>query len=666
MSIDFGIWRDLSVIERNFKRLAQLDDGFGLDIETGYHGPPRPKFSLHPETAFIAGISFSGDKRWARYIPLNHVRADNVDNRAIALLIAPLLASGRAIAHNAPFELRHLSKFLRTHLTVEELASFGLSLDGFFPVFSDSGVEAYLLGRFQKFGLKELVLLVFGHQMTKITDLFPPMTEKQAKCLRFSELELTAPVVSYACEDAAYALGLSQQHRPLVVDRLLYKVEMGLVPIIAEMEDYGVAMDWASMAKAERQTEEFAAKLRADIMRVLSRELDRPVDINLNSSPQVANVLYGELGLKTTRRTDGGKMSTDEKALTGLAKKHHIVRKIVHHRELLKLNSSYLTKYQRDFNYAEDGRTHSSMNQMGGGVGGRFSVADPGNQQFPKEYEYVLETGERFYLNFRDLVIAGPGHYLMFFDYSQIELRVLAALSGEPALIRAYQNGDDVHALTASLLFNITVEMVTAKQRQNGKTFNFSQVYQQGVKALAEVLGVTIDEAQAQQDRFFAQYPSVRSWVERQTRIGIENGYTTSVFGRRHPIWELESADRRVRSTGERKCVNSPVQGNAADICKIAMVRADRALAKHGLKNRVHMIMNVHDALGFEVDLSVSPQTVIDVLQPEVTFEVPLPGWPPLVVDWEVGRRLGSMVKLRLDENNQIIIPHREPAAASA
>lgn len=666
MSIDFGLWRDLSVIERNFSRLATLDTGFGIDIETGYHGPPREKFSLHPETAFIAGVSVSGDRRWARYVPLNHDNADNVDLRAFALLLAPLLASGKGIAHNAPFELRHMAKFLRDHLTAEELASFGLPPSGYFPIFSDSQVEAYLLGRFPAFNLKDLVLWVYGHQMARLADLFPPMTDKQSKCIRFNVLELTAPVVSYACEDAAFALGLSQDHRPLVVDRLLYRVEMGIVKLVAEMEDYGVAFDWASMARAEKKTEEFAAKMRQEIMRHLSRVLEKPVDINLASSAQVADVLYGQMGLKTTRKTKTGKMSTDEKALTGLAKKNDAVRKIVIHRELKKLNGSYLTKYPRDFNYAEDGRTHSSMNQTGGGVGGRFSVSDPGNQQLPKEYEYELETGEQFYLNFRDFVIAGPEHYLIFFDYSQIELRVLAALSGEPALLRAYENGDDIHALTASLLFNVTKEMVTKKQRQQGKTFNFSQVYQQGVNALAEVLGVSVGEAQALQDRFFAQYPSVRSWVERQTRLGIENGYTTSVFGRIHPIWELESSDRRIRSTGERKCVNSPVQGNAADIAKIAMVRADSALEKSGLKSQVHMIMNVHDALGFEVHSSVPPQLVIDILHPEVTFDIPLPGWPKLVVDWEIGRRLGSMVKLDLDENNQIIIPQREPVAATA
>ncbi len=665
MAIDFGLWTNLSTIDRKFDQLARIEDGFGIDIETGYNGPAREKFGLHPETAFVAGFSVSGDPGWARYIPLSHARTNNVDNREFAQLLAPMLASGKAIAHNSLFELRHLSQFLRMWLTTEELTEAGLPLSGRFPLFSDSMIEAYLLAQFREYGLKKLAWEVFRHPMVEIHELFPQLTSKQQKSLRFSDLELSAPVVSYACEDAAWCLALSRKHRPLVSDRLLYKTEMALISILAEMEDCGVAFDWVRMEQARQRAEEFSEAQRREIMFALSERLDRPVDINLGSTAQVADVLYGQLNLKTTRLTQSGQMSTDEKALAGLAKKHSVVRRILEWREVRKLIGSYLEKYQRDFNYAPDGRTHPNHNQVRV-VSGRFSVTEPAYQQQPKRYDYELESGAEFHLNFRDFIKAGPDHFLIGFDYSQIELRVLAALSGEPALVKAYQDGDDVHALTASLLFDVPLPEVTKEYRAVGKTFNFATVYGQGVKALAESMGVTLEVAQQRQDRFFGIYSSVKSWKERQIQRGVQQGYTTSVFGRRHPIWELESESGAVRSTGERLCVNAPIQGNAADICKVAMVRSDNALARAGLKDRVHLIMNIHDALVYEVHNSVSPQTVIDVVDPQVTF--PIPDWPPIEVEWEIGLRWGSMVDLELDHHRQIVVPDRsaEPAPAAA
>jgi DNA polymerase-1 len=436
---------------------------------------------------------------------------------------------------------------------------------------------------------------------------------------------------------------------------------MSLVPIVAEMEDHGVAFDWARMAVASAKAERFSVTQRREIMQRLSALLNKPIDINLASSAQVADVLYGQLGLKTTRLTaKSQKMSTDEKALAGLAKKHDMVRKILDWREIRKLIGSYLEKYPKDFNYAPDGRTHSSHNQVRV-VSGRFSVLEPGYQQLPKKYYYKLDDGEEFNLKFRDFVVAGPDHYFIGFDYSQIELRVLAALSGEPALVRAYQNGDDVHALTGALLFKVALDEVTDEQRSKGKTFNFAVSYGQGVKALAESLGVSFEEAKVLNEKFFSLYSTVKAWKDKQILLGVQQGYTTSVFGRRHPIWELDSDSGAVRSTGERLCVNAPIQGNAADVCKIAMVRSSKAIKQRGLGDRVHLIMNIHDALIWEVHNSVSPQTVIDIVHPEVTF--PVPGWPPLEVEWEVGKRWGSMVKLKLDTSSQIVLPARAAVA---
>ena len=176
-------------------------------------------------------------------------------------------------------------------------------------------------------------------------------------------------------------------------------------------------------------------------------------------------------------------------------------------------------------------------------------------------------------------------------------------------------------------------------------------------------MGISLEEAKSFQSRFFSIYSTVRSWSAKQIEQGVARGYTTSLFGRKHPLWELDSDSGAVRATGERLCVNAPIQGHAADICKIAMVRSSKALRQCGLSDRVHLTMNIHDALVWEVHRSVSPQTVIDVVHPEVTFPIPAPGWPPLVAEWEVGLRWGSMLKLELDGHNQIVLPEQKDAA---
>lgn len=655
MAVDFGAIKDLDQIERLFDKLAGIEDGFGFDIETGYSGPPQPGFSLHPETAFIVGVSVSGDPTWARYIPLRHDCGDNVEDLTrFAYLLGKLLASGKGVAHNLLFELRHIAKFLREHLTPEQLIELGLKLNGYFPFFSDSMVEGYELGQFQEHGLKSMTRVVFGHRMTEFLDLFPEATQAHQKTQRFNSLELTPQVVSYACEDAAWCLGLSRKHRPLVKDRLLYKVDMAIIPILGQMEDFGIALDWARIARWDARVQQFADAMRAEIMADLSTLCGEPVDINLSSAPQVSAVLYDRLGLRTTKLTSSGAMSTDAKALAGLAKKHPVVQRILDWRELRKLSGSYLAKYLRDFRYAADGRVHSNHKSCSV-VSGRFAVSDMAYQQLPKKYYYKLNSGQEFDFNFRDIIVAAPDHYLIGYDYSQIELRVLTGLSGEPALVRAYSEGLDVHRMTAAQMFDIPVSEVTDKQRSIGKTINFASIYGQGAKGMAERMGISVDEAKAFIERYFTVYSRVKSWMDQQKREGVARGRTMSKFGRIHPIWALESDKPAIRANGERLCINAPCQGNAADIMRIAMVRCMMSLERAGMLDKIHLTMNIHDALVFEVHRSVPPQQVVDLVQPEVVF--PIEGFPPIVADWEIGLRWGSMQKLKLDEDGQIVVP---------
>jgi DNA polymerase I len=270
-----------------------------------------------------------------------------------------------------------------------------------------------------------------------------------------------------------------------------------------------------------------------------------------------------------------------------------------------------------------------------------------------------LSSGAEFNLKFRDFVMAGPGHYFIGFDYAQIELRVIAGFSQEPAMLKAFNEGIDIHKMTGSLLFGVTMDDVTDDQRGVGKTQNFAVSFGQGVKGIADRLGISVEEAKIYFDKYFDTFASLKSWINKQTMEGVANGYTISKFGRKHPIWELESESSAIRGTGERLCVNAPVQGSAADLMKIAMVRAQRRLKDAGLADRVHLIMNIHDALVWESELSVSPQTIIDIVHPEVCLEIP--DWPRIEAEWEVGLRWGTMKKLDLDENNKIVVPKRAP-----
>jgi DNA polymerase-1 len=343
-------------------------------------------------------------------------------------------------------------------------------------------------------------------------------------------------------------------------------------------------------------------------------------------------MLFDKLGYRTTVYTDKTrdlpyherKMSTGTIALTKLAAQVPVVKMILQWREQTKLLGTYLDKYENAYNYADDGRTHPS-HLSAFVITGRFAVADPPYQQSPKKYHFDLaaaraahEAGETpppgtcFKFNFRDVIVAPPDHYILGFDLSQAELRAIAGEAQETALLRAFELGEDVHRLTASLMLGIPLDEVTDEQRSIGKTMNFALLYGMGVKSLADRLGIPVEEAQALMDKYFAGYASIATWSARQVEHGRRHGYVTSRFGRKLPIWEYTSDKDYIRQGGDRACVNYPIQGAATgDYMKIAMVRAQAAIKAAGLSDQIHLVMNIHDALEFYVHRSVDPQIAV-------------------------------------------------------
>lgn len=646
------------------------DDGLPIayDIETGYHGPDREKASLHPETAMVVGFSFTNSTDWARYVPLAHDTGPNLDPAACAEQLWRLLATGRGVAHNATFELRHLSRFFRHHLGKR-------AGTGYYPNHSDTQIEAYLAAEHQFFGLKYLTKQVFDHQMIELADLFPGLTKKQQKALRFNTLDPTDPkVIEYACEDSAWCLAHHQRTWPQVKDMLLYKVESMIgAKVVPAMEDYGLRYDWAFLRRGAEELRGFRDRFNADIMNDLSALVGTTVAVNLASPPQIADILYTRLGMSTTVYTPTTKdlppeqrrMSTGKIALERLAKQHAVVKRITEWKFMTRLLGTYLDKYEGLYQWAEDGHTHP--NHMPAlVVTGRFAVSDPPYQQSPKKYHYDLEAGRVahaehaaahgpkcgcemfapppgtcFRFNFRDAIIAPPDHYILGFDLSQAELRAIAGEAKESALLRAFETGQDVHTLTAALMLKIPVEEVTPEQRAIGKTMNFALLYGMGIKSLADRLALDLDEAERLYNAYFGVYANIAAWAEKQRAHGQRYGYVISRFGRRLPIWEYKSDKRWIQQKGDRACVNYPIQGAATgDYMKIAMCRAHQAIEDAGLADKVHLVMNVHDALEWYVHKSVTPQRVISLLNPAVIFDVP--GWPAMQADWHMAKRWGS------------------------
>lgn len=700
---NYGLVGSIAELERHVNRLIEENQPIGLDIETGYLGDDVEKGSLRIETNLLVGISFTNSLDWARYIPLRHDTGANLDPSQVAPLMWRMLNTGLGVAHNAPFELRNLSRWFREHLA--EHPEFGPAVrasDGYFPIRSDSMVEAYLVAnddRYvprQSFGLKQLTEVLFGHKMTELHELFADLPVNRRKYLRFNVLDPHDPkVTAYAGEDALWCLAIHREFYDKVKDRLLYKVEHGIVTCVSEMGDHGVPFDWPFLARAGGELKEFKSRFNGEIMARLSEMVGEPIAVNLASPKQIGDLLYGRLGMRTnvwTPKTKDlpvaeRKMSTGRIAMTRLAEQYPVVKKILQFKEICKLLGSYLDKYENVYGYAPDGRAHPNL--MGALViTGRFACSDPNYQQLPKHYHFDLREAEDvhaahadahgpkcdcddpqfqpppgtcFTFNFRDAVVAPTDHYILGFDLSQAELRAIAGEAQEQALLDAFARGDDVHTLTAALMLGIPVDEVTKEQRNIGKTFNFALLYGMREKSLADRLAITLDEAKKLYAQYFAAYPAIAAWTQRQVAFGRANGYVLSKFGRVMPIWDFRSDDIWIQHNGERQCGNFPIQSSATgDYVKLAMIRARKALRDAGLHDRVRLFMNVHDALEFSVHRSVPPQDVIKVLQPAVIF--PVAGWPAMKADWHLAKRWGSPMELQVFDDGQLLVKGRKVA----
>lgn len=479
------------------------------------------------------------------------------------------------VAHNAKFDLGALRQA-------------GVSFDK--PVF-DTMLAQFLCdpgGR--GLGLKALAFAHFGWQMTEITDLIG----KGKNQLSMADVPL-AQIAPYAAADAVATFKLADilaaQLRKLNLEKLFYEVEVPLIPVLLDMELTGVTIDVAWLGQLSAEIGARLHELEKSIYNSAG------VAFNINSTQQLADVLFGKLGLPTqgVPRTASGAFSTAAEALDSLRDKHEIIPLILEHRELSKLKGTYVDALPALIN-PKTGRIHTDYNQAGA-VTGRLSSSNPNLQNIPIK----TEMGRRV----RKAFIARRGWQLISADYSQVELRILAHLADDPMLKAAFERGEDIHATTAAAIYDVPLSSVNAMQRSYAKRINFGIAYGMGAFALAQNTGMSQADAQEFIRKYFERFPRVRAWLDATKRTAAEQGYVETVLGRRRYFPELSprsAATDQARRRAEREAINHPVQGSAADIMKIAMINVHRALNQGHYQAR--MMLQVHDELVLECPLN--------------------------------------------------------------
>lgn len=567
-----------------------------------------PVVSIDTETtdrdamkARLVGIAVSVAPQEGFYIPVGHSAGPNLDLQETLDRLRPVLedASIPKVGQNLKYDVT----VFRRH---------GVGLAG---VAFDAMVASYLIDPDRPHGLDALSLAHLNHPMIPISDLIG----KGKGEISFAEVPVEKACV-YSAEDADVALRLKAVLTPKVAEAgatdLLRDVEMPLIGVLADMELAGVAVDVPFLREMSRQFERDLERLKEEIHRIAGEEF------NINSTQQLGHILFGKLGLPTKRKTKTG-YSTDVNVLEELAVDHELPRRILEHRQLAKLKSTYADALP-GLIHPETGRIHTSFNQTVTATG-RLSSSNPNLQNIPIRTEMGREVRKAF-------VPGGAGSVLLSADYSQIELRILAHLSQDGALIEAFQSGEDIHVRTASLMFNLMPAFVQEEMRRRAKTINYGVVYGMGAFGLAGRLGIPRREAQAFIERYFATYSGVKAYLDGVVREAAARGYVTTMLGRRRFLPELASTNANTRALGERTATNSPIQGSAADMIKVAMVRVHRALKDAGLKAR--MILQVHDELVFEV-----PREEVERVKEIVAQEMQgaLPMSVPVQVEVDVG-----------------------------
>ena len=577
----------------------QLDTWVKRLEQAGHYAFDTETTSLEYMQAEIVGLSFAVATHQAAYVPLAHDYAgapDQLDRDAVLGQFRQLLED------DAPKKIGHNLKY-----DMSVLANHGIALNG---IAYDTMLESYVLdSTASRHDMDSLALKYLGHKCIS----YEEVAGKGAKQLTFNEVpvETAAP---YAAEDADITLRLHRTLWPRLekekaLTGVFHDIDLPLVPVLSRMERIGVKVDRDMLAT---QSGELARKM-AEIEQAAFQEAGQA--FNISSPKQIQEILFDQQGLPVLSKTPKGAPSTAESVLAELALDYRLPRLILDYRSLSKLKSTYTDRLPERID-AKTGRVHTSYHQAVAATG-RLSSTDPNLQNIPVR----TESGRRI----RQAFIAEDGYRILAADYSQIELRIMAHLSGDQGLLAAFAAGEDIHRATAAEVFGVKPDRVSGEQRRSAKAINFGLIYGMSAFGLARQLGIERGAAQEYVDLYFARYPGVKAYMDRTREQAHEQGYVETLFGRRLYLPEINARNHQRRTAAERTAINAPMQGTAADIIKRAMIHTDAWIRAGRLDLR--MVMQVHDELVFEVaepDLSPAETAIREQMQNAAALAIPL------------------------------------------
>lgn len=566
-------------------RFLMVQDFFAFDTETD---------GIDPITAGLVGMSFAVKENEAWYVP---VPSEQEEAEKILAHFSPALQNPNSvkIGQNIKFDILVIRKY-------------GIRVAG--PLF-DTMIAHYLLNPELRHGMDYLAETYLKYKTVPIEQLIGPKGKKQ---LSMRDVP-TAQIAEYAAEDADVTLKLRNFFAPLLkqeeVESLFYEIEMPLIYVLAEMEYTGVTLDQVALKQSSEALTSELRKVESEIHELAGMKF------NINSTRKVGEVLFEHLKIEEkAKKTKTGIYSTSEDILEKMRSKHPIVGKLLEYRGLKKLLSTYIDALPELINPAT-GKIHTSYNQAVTATG-RLSSTNPNLQNIPVRDELGREIRKAFTAENEDCLFFSA-------DYSQIELRIMAHISNDEHMIAAFNSGADIHAATAAKIYGVPLEEVTSDMRRKAKTANFGIIYGISVFGLAERLNIPRSESKELIEGYFKTYPGIRDFMDQVVETAREKGYVETIYKRKRFLPDIQSHNAVVRGYAERNAINAPIQGSAADIIKVAMVRIFKRFEAEGLKSK--MILQVHDELNFNVyknELDTVKKIVLEEMEGVLPLQVPL------------------------------------------
>ncbi len=604
-----SVIRTREALEALVKRIYETGR-YAFDVETT---------STDPNRATLVGIAIATTQEEGYYIPVGHKEGEQLASDEVKSTLSPALNDKKikAYAHHGKYDLLVLNRH-------------GFEVTNY--VF-DTMIAAYLLGE-NSMGLKDLSFTRLGIQMTEISELIG--TGRNQLTMDCVDIDVAG---DYACGDVESTLALADFFGPQLAEKgmqeLFYNEEMALVPTLVDIERTGIAIDIDYLKQFSDEITIRFGQVEEEIFQIVGRK------INVGSTRQIATLLFEELKLQSGRRTKTG-YSVDSDVLEAIVNEHLVVPLILEYRTLSKLKSTYVDALPLQVN-PETGRVHTSYNQTVAATG-RLSSQNPNLQNIPIRTELGRRVRRAFVADHRPDKGLFAEPILVSADYSQIELRLMAQMSGEPFLVDAFRRGEDIHAATASLVYGVDLKEVTPDLRRIAKTVNFGLLYGMQAYGLSRDTGLSRAEAQKFIDLYWSRLPKVKEYFDQTLRFGASHGYVQAPSGRRRILPDLVSPNGQRRAAAERMAVNMPLQGAAADIMKIAMIRLHEKLAKEKLTAKI--LLQVHDELVLEVskeELEKTAQVVVETMESAAELDV------PLVAEISAGDNWEEMSELEID-----------------